>query len=659
MRLCLALFLPLTLLAQEATEKKEAKTEDKKTEQAADSAEKVLSGSLDLGARWVGWGGDRNTYKSVVNLGQGVRLLGVDVVYAPTGLKMLDELRLQGNNWGGDPYNTARLEAFKKGLYRYSATYSNIAYFNALPSYADPTLASGVYLNQRSYDTSVRNFENLLEITPGARIIPYLGYSKVSDYGWGVTTLVETQNEYPVRNITRWSQQEVRGGLRLEFRRWHATLEQGGVFFKDDESVYSTAASSGNRATSYFDQWLSLSAGQQAYHVRGSGPYTKVLLTANPWDWLDLSGQFIYNNPKTMANLYQNQTGKLATTDPSLLMFTRGVDIFFGNSQMKRVSGQFSAEMKPARRLRIRQTVSIDRAHENTLQLLQGLYYTGTTVSASNSDVDGGRMEVNRNREQIEAFYDISKRATVRGGYRYEWGRTLFDGGIVTYPGPYEAGQLKRHVGLFGVQAHPIERLSLNFDAEIGNGEKTYFRIGEMDTHRYRARARMTLPKSLYFNLNYSRYENKNPDPSINYDTASQATSAALQWMPDNGKHVTMLADYTRSSLRSDINCLYPLGLFAVESLYRDNAHTGTLMADLKVPFAHSYTGHLSFGGSFTTTSGSRPTSYYQPQGRLQLPLTPKVEFFSEWRYYGLHQPMFLYEGFRSNQFTGGVRFQL
>jgi hypothetical protein len=69
-----------------------------------------------------------------------------------------------------------------------------------------------------------------------------------------------------------------------------------------------------------------------------------------------------------------------------------------------------------------------------------------------------------------------------------------------------------------------------------------------------------------------------------------------------------------------------------------------------------TYSGRLTFGGSFVTTDGTRATNYYQPQGRLHLPVTPKLEFFSEWRYYGMSQAVYTFEGFRAHTFTGGVR---
>ena len=53
-----------------------------------------------------------------------------------------DRIDTQGLGWGGDPWTTARVDARKMGVYDLTFDYRNIAYFNDLPSYADP-LAPG------------------------------------------------------------------------------------------------------------------------------------------------------------------------------------------------------------------------------------------------------------------------------------------------------------------------------------------------------------------------------------------------------------------------------------------------------------------------------------------------------------------------------------
>lgn len=663
MRIWLALLLPLTLLAQETAEKKEAKTE-KKDEAAAESPqpqkEKPINGYIDVGARWVGQAGDYSSYRSLVNLGQGMRLLGMDFSLEPTASKLVDSVRVQGYNWGGDPYNTARLDILKRGIYRYSGTYSNIAYYNNLPSFADLTANQGVYFNQRAYDISRRNFDNELTLFPGTRIMPYIGYARNSDGGNGITTLVADQNEYPLRNAVSWGMNEIRAGVRVEMNRWHVTVEEGGSNFKDDQGVYSTDQLTGNRTSPYFGQQLYLLSGAQYYRVRGNGAYTKVLLTASPLNWLDLSGTLIRSTPKTFSSYSDTLQGSLVSDETQFLAIPQITDSFYGNVRMPHTTANLGAEMRVMDRLRIRTTWETDRFHTNGSGVLTSNYFftTGATPETGSS-TDGERLDVSRNRQQVEALYDITNKYMVRGGYRYEWGQVILKANQFITTSPVERGELQRHVGLFGFRAQPVTRLTLTGDFELANGVKTYYRSGLLDTKRINLQGRVTLPKSLYFNLIYSRFDNQNPAPDIDLNAKSQSASANLQWMPNDGKHITIVADYTRSTIRSDFNYLYPLGLFPVLSLYRDNAHSGTLMADLKLPFGKKYTGRLSFGGSFVTTSGTRPSNYYQPQGRLQLPLTPKLEFFSEWKYYGLHQPYYYYEGFRSNMFTGGLRFVL
>ncbi len=65
----------------------------------------------------------------------------------------------------------------------------------------------------------------------------------------------------------------------------------------------------------------------------------------------------------------------------------------------------------------------------------------------------------------------------------------------------------------------------------------------------------------------------------------------------------------------------------------------------------------LTAGGSLFISSGSRPTSYYLPLATLWVPVGKKLSWFAEWRYYGYGEAFYLYEGFRANLVTTGLRF--
>ena len=86
-----------------------------------------------------------------------------------------------------------------------------------------------------------------LDLLPGRRVTPYLAYDRDSGFGSGVSTWVLSGNEYAVPTNYRDHTDNYRGGLRFEFSRLHATLEQGGVIYKNDDSVYDFTTRLGNR----------------------------------------------------------------------------------------------------------------------------------------------------------------------------------------------------------------------------------------------------------------------------------------------------------------------------------------------------------------------------------------------------------------------------
>src|SRR4051794_37457992 len=121
-----------------AAEAAPAKAEEK-AESPAPSGEQWFTGSFDFGYRWVGdVRGSEPTYRSFVNLGDGPKLTGIDFTITDPKHRLFDRIDAHGYAWGGDPYSTAHVKVVKRGLYELTGDYRNIAYFNALPSFANP-----------------------------------------------------------------------------------------------------------------------------------------------------------------------------------------------------------------------------------------------------------------------------------------------------------------------------------------------------------------------------------------------------------------------------------------------------------------------------------------------------------------------------------------
>jgi hypothetical protein len=619
------------------------------------SSEQWISGSVDLGYRWVGQAGNLPTYRSIVNLGSGPKLTGLDFTITDPKHRLFDRIDARANAWGGDPYNTAHIDVSKRGLYELRGDYRNIAYFNAMPSFANPLAPGG--FDERSFDTRRRSGYLDLQLFPGKHIVPYLVFERNSGYGHGVETWVQDSNdEFAVPMLLRDSTNNYRGGVRFEYNRWHVTLEEGGTTFKDDDQASANGSSSGDRTAPIQGNTLVLNTLTQNYGVRGSSMYSKVLATASPFSWLDLNGQFLYSQPKTDARYFDIASGNFVLLS-SLLFYSGQYNIDTTSSNGKHTLVNAGMEARPFKRLKIVDSFSSNRYNQTGVGFLtEQILLKPSSITALLTALNTPQNETNY-RQQVEAIFDVTGKITLRGGYRYEWGDATVRAGNLDQSGTGVAsGALKRNVGLAGATIRPLKKLSLNVDYEGASTTQDYFRTDLYNYQKVRARARYQASASLGFQANFAILDNRNPTQGVQYDFRSRDNSLAVFWMPNGGKRISVMAEYDRSTLYSNIDFLL-LPFFApTVSSYKENAHTATSTIDLVLPTVAGIAPRLSAGGSLFIASGSRASRYYQPLGRLSLPLQKHVQWNTEWRWYGYGEQLYQYEGFRAHIFMTGLK---
>jgi hypothetical protein len=622
----------------------------------APSSEQWFTGSFDFGYRWVDdLRGSTATYRSIVNLGEGPKLTGLDFTITDPKHRLFDRIDARANSWGGDPYNTAHIDISKRGIYELRADYRNIAYFNALPSFANTVAPRGS--DEQSFDMRRRSGYIDLQLFPGKHILPYLIFERNSGYGHGVDTWVQDSNDtFAVPMLLRDSTNNYRGGIRLEYNRWHVTLEEGGTTYKDDDQASFNGTNIGDRTTPILGGALVLNSLTQTYGIRGSNTYSKVLATASPFSWLDLNGQFLYSAPQTDARYFDTTTGNFALLS-ALLLYSGQYDIGTSSASAKHTLGNAGAEIRPFKRLKIIDSFSSNRYNETGVGALteQILLTPGSTYPALVSALTTPQ-DVTNNREQVEAILDVTKKLTLRGGYRYEWGDATVRAGVLDQSGTLASGALQRNVGLAGITFRPWQKLSLNVDYEGASTSRNYFRTDLYNYQKVRARAKYQLASALWFQANFAFLDNQNPTPGVQNDFRSRDNSLAAFWTPNGGKHISVMAEYDRSTLYSNIDFLLLPFFTPTLSAYKENAHTATSTIDFVLPKMGGIAPKLSTGGSLFISNGSRASRYYQPLGRLSLPLQKHVQWNTEWRWYGFNEQLYGYEGFRTHIFMTGLK---
>ncbi|MGA2880556.1 MAG: MtrB/PioB family outer membrane beta-barrel protein [Bryobacteraceae bacterium] len=622
------------------------------------SAEPALTGWIDLGYRWnTGVGGSFDTYRSIINLGSGPKLLGTDFTLADPKHRWFDTIQVRADTWGDEPSSSVHLEAKKSGVYDFNADYRDFAYFNFLPSYADPLLGQGIVLDEQSFDTRRKIAALSLDIRPGHWWTPYFGWDHDSSAGTGASVFVTDGNNYPVPNTLRDSTDLYRAGVRFEKPHFHVTLEEGGTAFKSDQSLYQNPGSEnfGNFSSPIFGQTLDLTNLLAAYGIGGSSAYSKALFTANPTPWLDIYGQFLYSQPNSNVHYQQTDAGNLYLQS-QILFYSSEQELISAASEQPHTTGSLGAEIRPFKRVRIVESWLTDRLHDaGSAASVDTLLLAGSSLPLSS--LIASTLVSNYSQESIDVFFDASAKLTLRGGYRYVWGDALYaflpPAGLVSS----DHEQLRQNIGLGSATYRPTQKISVTGEVEGGSSSGVYFRTSLYDYQKVRAQVHYQPLPSLSVAADFTLLNNQNPLAGTNYDYSSYQESLSLYWAPRASKVFDIQGTYSRSDLHSNIGYLDPGTLSQQMSRYRDDAHTATALLDLAWPHGKRFAPKLAVGGSLFISSGSLPTSYYQPEAKLWVPLGTHLSWFSEWRYYGYGEVFNLYEGFRTHLVTTGVRF--
>jgi hypothetical protein len=443
-----------------------------------------------------------------------------------------------------------------------------------------------------------------------------------------------------------------RGGVQIKGRRFHITLEEGGTTFKSDQNTYtstSLAPNPGNDMSPVFGDTLGLSSLLQAYGIRGTSTFSKAIVTASPFSWLDFYGHFLYSEPKDNVNYLQYNTGNFVL-ESQVLLYTSEQYLATAAAALPHTSANIGWEIRPLRRIRILQSWSTDRLHNSGSAAEKD---TLLSIGSSNliADALGSALATNYSQADTTIMAEVSRTVNVRGGYRYVWGNA--NDAVLPFEGLITIGQefMHRQVGMGAVTWRPSPKLSFTGEFEIGSSGGAYFRTSLYDYRKARAMGRYQLLSTLHLSGDYNILSNSNPTLQESYKFLVHQESAALTWNP-KGKKFDFEGSYEHCGYHSQIGYLIPQLLSSAESIYNENCHTISALFNLTYKKAR-----LTAGGSAVLTSGSQPTTYYQPVAKLSVPLTKSLGAFAEWRYYGFGEAFYMYESFRANTFTTGLRF--
>lgn len=611
--------------------------------------------NFETGYRFSTIGGNQEQYRSSVNFGNGVRLLGSSfLMNSKDGHgKWFDHLTITTQGLGNDPYESAMARVSKDRIYRYEMTWRRNDYFN-------PGLVTDGGGGAHLLDTQYTLQDHDLTLFPATNFQFFLGYSGSLQTGpaYSSIQLFDDRGDiFPLFSDLRRVWREYRVGSEFKVVGVRVNWMHGWQDYKEDAGTQLASGVPGVPASTLTGTTLSALTSAQPYH--GTSPYWRVaLFTDNKV--FNVNGRFTYTAGQRGFVVDESSLGTTLFGADNRQVLT------FGNAQRPTATGNLNLSLTPGAKLSIVNSTSVYNIrtegnsyfsqYDNATQSVEVLYFEYLGIRTISNDTD-----VN---------YQVAPRVGVEGGYHYSnrliRSQDQFTISGETFPTPAEqTNQL--HAGDIGLRLRPWKPLSVVLAAEVGRNDNPLTPVAQKNYHALNGRvdyATRTLrlsaaAKSLY---------NVNAVTLSAYSSQARTYSVNGNWMPR--EWLTLEGGYTRQHVYTIGGIAYFANQQLVtgeDSVYLSNLNSVTAGArwaiGQRADIYAGYTGVEDTGdgraGALGAGVGSAssvfqsvqtfPVAYRSPVARLSIRINNRMRWNAGYQYYGYRQDFYPSQGFRAH----------
>jgi hypothetical protein len=613
-----------------------------------------ITDSFELGYRFASVFGNDGLYRSDINFGNGLRLLGSTLtIDSKDGHgKYFDELLLTTTGLGNDPYESVMLRIRKNRLYRYDMTWRENQFF-------DPgvVISGGEHL----MNTTRLLQDHDLTILPDNRRVQFdVGYSRNTITGPALSSAQEFDTNsvaFPVYSDIRQQYNDFRAGMTLHFAGFTFLVRRTWEFFKQDtvDSLTTPEGSTEPGDPTVLQQF----SRTQPYHG-SNGSWLGTLFTSRKrWavnarmNYANGSGDFALNEMASGVSRF----GAAAN---------REIEVA-GDAQRPALAGDFNLSLFPTDKLTVVNHTAVSNIRidgnsdyaeydlgTNTLTLLQFDFLGVRTVSNSTN-----------------LHYNVKKWLGVYAGYTFSDRQIrleeAFDlpgvtngSGSSLYPQESTLSSVPA-----GVRIQPVKGWTVNLEGEVGHASGALTPVSDRNYHTFGGRTQYRT-KKLQLGATYKELYNENAPLSFtSYSSRSRQAGASATWVVN--KWFSLDTSYTKLHLDTVGSLQFFAGLTTptlqagYDSVFISNIHAANAgarfsigkRADLFV--GYTITKDTGDGRSSPAPAGATgvaslldsvqtfPLTYESPMAHVSIRITPKLRWNAAWQYYGYNEQFQLF----------------
>lgn len=654
LRTATILFLPVALLAQQTV----APTrEEVGSPRGQNTGGYNILNSFETGYRFRTVDGNYGKYRSDVNFGNGIRLLGSQMrINSREGHgHLFDDLSLTTQGLGNDPYQSAGLRIEKNRFYRYDMLWRMNEYYN-------PALT--VSFGQHLLDTRRTFQDHDFTLFPQSSFKLFGGYTRNSQTGPGLTTvqLFDSRgDEFPLFQDVNRRRTEFRFGGEAALMGFKLNLLHGWDRYEEDSPINRGAIAGNNPADN-----TALTGLRRTEPYRGDAPYWRLSLIRNARKF-GLNARYTNVSGRRDFLFDESATG----TDRLGLARNRQV-IVSGDGSRPVISGSLNLSFLPTSRI----TLTNHTSFHNTRMDGSGFYREINNANALDAIFNFQFLGIRAIQTLTDATVALTNSVSVYGGYHFSdrrirsrEGQTFGD---FTDVFSYEQ-QNRLHSGLGGLRLRPVKGLTVQLDAEVGRSDRPFFPISEKNYHAYHGRVQYragplqlsALTKTLYNTNSANLFAHSSRSRQYAYD-ASWSPAGWLSFDAGYSKihldTLTGLAYFSAAALVENNQSLYISNLHAVNfglrasvrkraelyvgySLVKDTGDGRRAGDGIAVPAGDPQALTPFFNAQVF------PLSYQSPQARISVRLHNRLRWNLGYQHYAYREEFFprTYQNYRAH----------
>jgi len=608
--------------------------------------------SFETGYRFSTVGGSFEQYRSSVNFGDGIRLLGSSLmVNSKNGHgRLFDQFTLSTQGLGNDPYESAVMRVEKNRLYRYDMSWRRNDYFN-------PGLVTGGGDGQHLLDTQNRMQDHNLTLFPQSNLKVFAGFSTSSQTGPGYSSIQlfgATGNTFPLFSNVHRVWREYRLGNEFRVFGIRVNWMHGWEDFKDDTGAALAAA--GVPVAMPGPLPAGLSSFQASDPNHGTNPYWRAAIFADR-GLFHLNGRFTYSGGRNAFVVDERSQA----SSPARVQNV----ITSGNGDRPVATGNLNLSFTPTSKLTVANSTSV-----YNVRTLGNSYFAEFDSQTQTATVLFYRyLGIRTVANDTNLNYQVSHLWGFMGAYHYSerliTSQQQFTFAGATSSNPAEQSNQLRS-GEAGVRLTPWKPLSVLLSAEIGTNSHPFTPIAGGDYHTLTGRVQYRA-KTFRLAAAVKADYNANSVSLTSYAAQSRTYSVNGNWTPLS--RFTIDAGFSRahtytiggiayfldqqlfqgqsSIYLSNINSIYAGVRYTIRS--RIDLYLGyTRVQDLGDGRAAANAGVGSAPALFQAVQ-TFPVAFQSPMARLSVKVNDKLRWNAGYQYYGYQQDFTSLLGYRAN----------